>query len=345
MFFDMEQVSLKSDGPGEGLNGAGWRCWTTGRGPPGPWLIGRRSGHGRKWCSSATPSPTPTRWVAALAGFDIVLAMRERTALPAATLQTARRSAAADVYRGAQRGGRCRRRHARGVLVCNTTSGPSHGTAELALALLLPARGGCPRPTPASALADSRTACRPARNLAGRTLGLVGLGRIGGRMGRYAQALDMKVIAWSQNLTDERAAEVGAERVAKDALFAPRRCGQHPPGPVGTDARRGGGGRNRPHAPGRHPGEHLTRPAWWTRRRCWRHWPRDASSPGSTCSTPNRCPPRASAAHRPEYGADAPHLGYVTGRTWPASTRASIENILAYLDGAPIAVVNPEVLG
>jgi phosphoglycerate dehydrogenase-like enzyme len=56
--------------------------------------------------------------------------------------------------------------------------------------------------------------------LAGKTLGLIGLGNIGERMARSGRALDMPVIAWSQNLTDERAREVGARRVAKEELLA-----------------------------------------------------------------------------------------------------------------------------
>src|SRR3984957_20875676 len=55
--------------------------------------------------------------------------------------------------------------------------------------------------------------------LSGRTLGLLGLGRIGKRMAPYARAFDMKVIAWSQNLTEETATSVGARRVEKDDLF------------------------------------------------------------------------------------------------------------------------------
>lgn len=55
--------------------------------------------------------------------------------------------------------------------------------------------------------------------LAGRTLGLLGLGRIGKRMAAYAHAFEMPVIAWSQNLTDETAMAVGARRVEKDELF------------------------------------------------------------------------------------------------------------------------------
>jgi phosphoglycerate dehydrogenase-like enzyme len=56
-------------------------------------------------------------------------------------------------------------------------------------------------------------------NLAGRTLGLLGLGRIGSRMAEYARVFGMPVIAWSQNLTDEKAKSFGAERVEKDDLF------------------------------------------------------------------------------------------------------------------------------
>ena len=55
--------------------------------------------------------------------------------------------------------------------------------------------------------------------LAGRTLGLLGLGRIGKRMAGYGRAFGMEVIAWSQNLTAETAASVGARRVEKDDLF------------------------------------------------------------------------------------------------------------------------------
>ncbi|OBA78270.1 hydroxyacid dehydrogenase [Mycobacterium sp. 1164966.3] len=55
--------------------------------------------------------------------------------------------------------------------------------------------------------------------LSGKTLGLVGLGRIGRRMAEYAKAFDMEVIAWSQNLTEEAAAAVAVRRVEKAALF------------------------------------------------------------------------------------------------------------------------------
>lgn len=55
--------------------------------------------------------------------------------------------------------------------------------------------------------------------LSGKTLGLLGLGRVGSRMAGFAAAFGMEVIAWSQNLTDDAAAAVGARRVSKAALF------------------------------------------------------------------------------------------------------------------------------
>jgi phosphoglycerate dehydrogenase-like enzyme len=55
--------------------------------------------------------------------------------------------------------------------------------------------------------------------LSGKTLGLLGLGRTGKRMAEYAKVFGMEVIAWSQNLTEETAAAVGARRVEKSALF------------------------------------------------------------------------------------------------------------------------------
>lgn len=55
--------------------------------------------------------------------------------------------------------------------------------------------------------------------LSGKTLGLIGLGRIGARMAEYAKVFGMEVIAWSQNLTEEATAALGVRRVEKAALF------------------------------------------------------------------------------------------------------------------------------
>jgi D-3-phosphoglycerate dehydrogenase len=56
-------------------------------------------------------------------------------------------------------------------------------------------------------------------SLAGKTLGIVGLGKLGIRVAKVAQAMDMKVIAWSQNLTEERCREAGVALVTKEELF------------------------------------------------------------------------------------------------------------------------------
>ncbi len=56
-------------------------------------------------------------------------------------------------------------------------------------------------------------------DMAGRTLGLLGLGNIGAAVARIGKAFDMNVIAWSQNLAAERAADFGAVRVSKEELF------------------------------------------------------------------------------------------------------------------------------
>ncbi|HUN31969.1 MAG TPA: D-2-hydroxyacid dehydrogenase family protein [Trebonia sp.] len=56
--------------------------------------------------------------------------------------------------------------------------------------------------------------------LAGKTLGLLGAGRLGGAMVPVARALGMDVVAWSQNLTEERCAELGVRRVTKDELLS-----------------------------------------------------------------------------------------------------------------------------
>jgi len=101
----------------------------------------------------------------------------------------------------------------RGVVVCGTPSS-STPPVELTWALVL----GLMR-----SLVPESTALRfggpwqssVGRDLAGATLGVVGLGKIGGRVATVGQAFGMDVVAWSQHLTNERAAEVGVRRAAR----------------------------------------------------------------------------------------------------------------------------------
>ena len=161
---------------------------------------------------------------ATLAGFDVLVLMRERTAFRRPVLEhlarlkllvtTGTRNASVDdqYLRDA------------GVVYCGTgrpDGGPTPGvpsTAEVAWALIL---ATCKR-----VVAEDR-AIRAGRwqldlpvNLAGATLGLAGLGHLGSAMIGPARAFGMDVIAWSENLTDERAASVGARRVSKGELLA-----------------------------------------------------------------------------------------------------------------------------
>ncbi|MGN9781736.1 D-2-hydroxyacid dehydrogenase family protein [Nonomuraea sp. ZG12] len=162
---------------------------------------------------------------AALRGAEVVVAMRERTPFRAETFDrlpdlrllvtTGMVNAAIDLAAAA----------AHGVTVTGTTmsrsatsSNRSSNTAELTWALILACRRHVV--TEDRALRDGRWQTTVGTDLAGSTLGVLGLGRLGTQVARIGQAFDMRVIAWSQNLTPERAAEAGATWVPKDELFA-----------------------------------------------------------------------------------------------------------------------------
>jgi phosphoglycerate dehydrogenase-like enzyme len=164
-----------------------------------------------------------------LRDYDTLVLMRERTAFPREVLEalpnlrllvtTGMRNAAVDIeYLGS-----------RGVRVCGTGipgyGGTSHepppgvpSTIEVAWALILALF---------KRVAYEDRALRQGvwqqglpTNLAGATLGLVGLGRLGAQMVAPARAFGMEVIAWSQNLTAEQATERGARYAPKQELLA-----------------------------------------------------------------------------------------------------------------------------
>jgi phosphoglycerate dehydrogenase-like enzyme len=154
--------------------------------------------------------------VARLRPFDVVCVMRERTPMSRTVIErlpklrliasTAMRNASIDVEAAAERG----------IEVVHTGYS-SNPTIELTWALILAS---------ARNLVAENASLRSGGwqrfigdDLAGRTLGLLGLGNIGGAVARIAKAFGMEVIAWSQNLTADRATEAGARLVAKDVLF------------------------------------------------------------------------------------------------------------------------------
>jgi D-3-phosphoglycerate dehydrogenase len=157
----------------------------------------------------------------ALAPFDAVLLMRERQPFPKALIDqlphlkfvvlTGARAPSMDLAALT----------ARGIPVSNTGGGGSSApTAELTWAVLMDAvrhvtagdrlvrKGGWHKGLPMGFA------------LEGKRLGVIGLGKLGSRVAKYARAFDMEVVAWSQNLTAEKAAEGGAKLVSKDELLA-----------------------------------------------------------------------------------------------------------------------------
>ena len=151
-----------------------------------------------------------------LGDFEIVCIMRERTPfqrdllsrLPKLRLlvTTGMRNASVDVEAAREQG----------VTVCGT-DGSAHTTSELTWGLILALQRHIPAEDRAMKAGAWQTTV--GRGLAGSTLGLLGLGRLGSDVARVAQAFRMNVIAWSENLTAERAAGHGVTRVEKDDLF------------------------------------------------------------------------------------------------------------------------------
>jgi phosphoglycerate dehydrogenase-like enzyme len=159
----------------------------------------------------------PGEVAARLADFDAVVAMRERTAFPRALLEklprlkllvtTGMRNASIDVKAAVERG----------VVVCGT-QGLGYPTAELTWGLIIALLRRIPAEDRATREGHWQVSCGLGLN--GKTLGVIGLGNLGSRVARVGKAFEMDVIAWSQNLTAARAAEVGATLVSKDELLA-----------------------------------------------------------------------------------------------------------------------------
>jgi phosphoglycerate dehydrogenase-like enzyme len=147
-----------------------------------------------------------------LAGYQILVAMRERTRFDAALFErlphlrllitTGMWNTAIDLQTAA----------ARGVTVCGTRGVP-YPAPELAWALLLSLARHISAEV-ASLRAGHRWQTQIGVGLCGKTIGIVGLGRIGSRIARYAQAFEMPVIAWSPHLSDERCKSVGVKRAS-----------------------------------------------------------------------------------------------------------------------------------
>jgi phosphoglycerate dehydrogenase-like enzyme len=179
--------------------------------------------------------------------------------------------------------------------------------------------------------------------LSGKTLGLLGLGRTGKRVAEYAKVFGMEVIAWSQNLTEETAAAAGARRVEKAALFESSDVvsihlvlSERTRGLVGEPEL----ALMRPHAylinTSRGPivDEAALLAALQTGRIA-----------GAGLDVFDVEPPPADHPLRRLPNVTlSPHLGYVTREMLAAFYSDSIEAVVAWLDGTPIRIANPEAL-
>ena len=278
-----------------------------------------------------------------LADFDIILLLRERSRFSEALIArlprlkmlslTGTRAPNVDLEACTKRG-----------IICSLTAG-GHSpapAAEMSLALLLAAARKIPQGDAAMRAGRFQEGIAPGINLEHRTLGLVGLGRIGTYMARYGKALGMRVIAWSQNLTAENAREGGAELVSKEQLFSesdavsvhlvlgPRSRGligaadfaRMKKGAIFVNTSRGPIVDEAALLAAIREGRIIAALDVYDRE------PLPADNPFR--NLPNTVL--------------TPHLGFTTVEGLHAFYQPALENILAFLDGKPVNLMNPDVL-
>ncbi len=273
--------------------------------------------------------------VDALDGFEIVVAMRERTPFPAEVLRrlpdlqllvtTGARNDAIDVAAAA----------AAGIVVCGTDSLISP-TVELTWGLILAVRRHIVAEDVAIRAGGWQTTIGD--GLEGCTLGLLGLGRIGSRVATVAQAFGMHTIAWSQNLTVQRAAGLGVTAVSKPALFADAdivsvhlRLSARTRGMVGAAELRSLG-----------PQGSLvnTSRAGIVDREALLDALDTGMLGGAGLDVYEQEPlPADDALRSAPATVVTPHLGYVTRQNYEVFFRGALEDIEAFLDGKPIRVL------
>jgi phosphoglycerate dehydrogenase-like enzyme len=270
--------------------------------------------------------------------------MRERTKLPASLINRLPKLRMLGMTGARNRSLDTDACTARGVVVCNTQGGGSNesATAELALGLLIAAARGIPAGDANLRAEKFQEGVPVGIGLAGKTLGVIGLGRLGRHMARYGKALNMTVLAWSQNLTAEKAMEAGATFASKQELLS--RSDAVSIHLVLSDRTRGliGASEIAMMKPGailintsRGPivDEAALLEAVHARRIV------------AALDVYNQEP--LPAHHKLRSAPNTvltPHLGYCVQETWDQFYPQSVENALAFLDDKPIRVVNPEAL-
>lgn len=178
--------------------------------------------------------------------------------------------------------------------------------------------------------------------LSGKTLGLLGLGRVGSRMAEYARVFGMDVVAWSQNLTEDAAASLGARRVDKATLFESSDVvsihlvlSERTRGLVGEAEL----ALMRPHAflINTSRGPIVDEAALMAALEAGR-----IAGAGLDVFDIEPLPSGHRLRQLPNVTL-SPHLGYVTREMLGAFYSDTVESVVAWLDGAPIRIANPEV--
>jgi len=279
--------------------------------------------------------------VAALAGFEVVCSMRERTAFPRTVLErlpglrllvtTGMWNAAIDLAAARELG----------VVVCGTEAGSGASTPELTWALVLAAARRVPQED--RALREGRWGTTVGVGLAGKTLAVLGLGNIGRVVAGFGRAFRMHPIAWSQNLTAEAAAAVGAELVGKEELFARAdvlrihlRLSERTRGLVGRAELR----RMKPTAilVNTSRGPIVDEPELALALE-------EGALAAAALDVYGVEPlPRDHPLLRAPNTVLTPHLGYVTAENYAVHYPQTVEDVLAFLRGEPVRVLSPAAL-
>jgi phosphoglycerate dehydrogenase-like enzyme len=275
--------------------------------------------------------------VARLHDFDIIMAMRERTPFTRSRLErlphlkllitAGMRNAAIDLQAASD----C------GVMVCGTEGLP-YPTAELTWALILGIMRQIPREDHATRNGHWQVSL--GLGLQGKILGMLGLGRLGSQVATVGNAFNMQVIAWSQNLTAERAQEYGATLVSKDELLAQSDIltihlvlGDRSRGLIGA----GELAKMKPTA-------YLVNTSRGpiVDEAALLHALEQGMIAGAALDVFDIEPlPLDHPFRRMENVVVSPHIGYVTEETYRVFYGDTLENIHAFLAGKPIRVLNP----
>ncbi|HEY2227351.1 MAG TPA: D-2-hydroxyacid dehydrogenase family protein [Xanthobacteraceae bacterium] len=285
------------------------------------------------------PLGGPDEIARALNGFDMVVLMRERTAFPRRLIEalpdlrllisTGKRNWMLDVAAANERG----------IVTCSTetTGNPTTGIA-IALMLELTRRIGYESERLRHGGAWQSTL---GVDIEGKTLGLIGLGRLGSKVAQIGQALGMKAIAWSQNLTAERCAQAGAELApSKEVLL--RQADIVSLHVVLSERTRG-----------------LIGPAEFALMKPTAYLVNTARGPivDEAALIAALKDKRIAGAGLDVYDIEplpadhplrkldnvvlSPHLGYVTAENFRTCYGGVVENIRAYLDGKPVRLLQP----